>query len=126
VDYGRVIRFKLPLLRAAYERFKTNWKSATSSRISAACASQWLDDYALFMALKAAHGGEAVWSRWEPAIAARKPAALKEWREAVGEDIEALEFAQYMFFRQWRSLHNYAARPRHPHHGRPAHLRGAR
>ena len=60
------------------------------------------------MALKAAHGGEAVWSRWEPDFAARRPGALKEWRKELAQDIEALEFAQYMFFRQWRSLHDYA------------------
>ena len=111
VDYGRVIRFKLPLLRAAYERFKTSGKERHKFEdfgdFRSLCDG-WLGDYALFMAVKAAHGGEAVWSRWEPAIAARKPGALKEWRARLAEEIEALEFAQYMFFRQWRSLHNYA------------------
>jgi len=108
VDYGRVIRFRLPLLRAAYKRFKTNWKRRDEFADFRGMSSQWLDDYALFMALKAAHGGEAVWSRWEPALAARRPGALKECRKELAQDIEALEFAQYMFFRQWRSLHNYA------------------
>ena len=85
VDYGRVIRFRLPLLRTAYERFKTNWKRRDEFADFRGKSSQWLDDYALFMALKAAHGGEAVWSRWEPALAARRPGALKEcgrsWRK---------------------------------------------
>jgi 4-alpha-glucanotransferase len=108
VDYGRVIRFKLPLLRAAYERFKTSWKDRDEFGEFHRLCDAWLGDYALFMAVKAAHGGEAVWSRWEPDIAARKPAALQEWRARLAEEIEALEFAQYMFFRQWRSLHSYA------------------
>src|ERR1039458_7934647 len=93
-DYGRVIRFKLPLLRAAYERFKTSGKERHEFEdfgdFRSLCDG-WLGDYALFMAVKAAHGGEAVWSRWEPAIAARKPGALKEWRARLAEEIEALE-----------------------------------
>jgi 4-alpha-glucanotransferase len=48
------------------------------------------------MALKAANGGQAVWSRWDPRITA--PAA----------ELEALEFTQFLFFRQWRELHTYA------------------
>src|ERR1017187_9722056 len=110
-DSARVIRFKMPLLRAAYERFKTSWKDRREYGDFGdfrAMSDRWLGDYTLFMALKAAHGGEAVWSRWEPEIASRRPAALKEWRARLAEEIEALEFAQYMFFRQWRSLHNYA------------------
>ena len=108
VDYGRVIRFKLPLVRKAYERFQTNWKRPDDLADFRARNSHWLDDYTLFMALKAAHGGEAVWSRWEPALAARRPGALRECRKDLEKDIEAHEFAQYMFYRQWRSLHNYA------------------
>jgi 4-alpha-glucanotransferase len=108
VDFGRVIRFKLPLLRAAYERFKTSGKNRDEFDVFRRTSKAWLADYALFMALKQAHGGEAVWSRWGPAIAARRPAALAEWRARLADDIEALEFEQYMFFRQWRSLHHYA------------------
>ncbi len=104
VDYGRVIRFKLTLLRAAYARFGASAEFDSFRRENAG----WLGDYALFMAVKAAHGGEAVWSRWEPAIAAREPSALAEWRPRLGDEIAALEFEQYMFHRQWQSLHNYA------------------
>lgn len=104
VDYGRVIRFKLPLLRAAFERFEGSADFDAFRHANAA----WLDDFALFMALKAAHGGEAVWSRWEPQVAARRPAAMAEWRARLAKEIEALEFAQYLFARQWRSLHSHA------------------
>jgi 4-alpha-glucanotransferase len=108
VDYGEVIRFKMPLLRAAYERFKANGTDRDEFGDFRSRCEGWLGDYALFMAVKAAHGGEAVWSRWEPDIAARKPAAMMEWRARLADDIEALEFVQYMFQRQWHSLHNYA------------------
>jgi len=108
VDYDRVMRFKLPLLRAAYKRYKTSWKERDEFGAFRGMCGGWLGDYALFMAVKAAHGGEAVWSRWEPGIAARKPAAMERWKARLAEEIEALEFEQYMFFRQWRSLHHYA------------------
>jgi 4-alpha-glucanotransferase len=108
VDYGSVMRFKLPLLRAAYARFKAQGKEREGFEEFRGKCGAWLGDYALFMAVKAAHGGEAVWSRWEPDIAARRPAALQAWRARLAEEIEALEFTQYMFFRQWRSLHDYA------------------
>ena len=104
VDYGRVIRFKMPLLRAAYKRFRGSAEFGSFRSENAA----WLDDYALFMALKESHGGEAIWSRWEPQIAARQPAALAEWRARLAEEIASLQFTQYLFFRQWRSLHDYA------------------
>ena len=95
VDYGGVMRFKLPLLRVAYERFKTNWKERDEfgdfGDFRSRCDG-WLGDYALFMAVKAAHGGEAVWSRWEPDIAAvsythldvykRQPGYWSEFRKA--------------------------------------------
>ena len=107
VDFGRVIQFKMPLLRAAYERFKASKERDESGDFRSLCKG-WLGDYVLFMAVKAAHGGEAVWSRWEPDIAARKPEAMKAWRARLADEIEALEFEQYMFFRQWRKLHGYA------------------
>ncbi len=108
VDYGKVIRFKMPLLRAAYERFKESGKPDADFEDFRSANEAWLPDYALFMALKEAHGGEAVWSRWEPEIAAREPAALPRWRSRLAGQIEALEFTQYLFARQWRSLHDYA------------------
>jgi len=104
VDFGRVIAFKMPLLRSAFDRFAGGAEFDTFRRDNAA----WLADYALFMALKAAHGGEAVWSRWEPEIAARQTEALDQWRARLAPDVEALEFEQYLFARQWRKLHDYA------------------
>ena len=108
VDYGRVIRFKLPLLRAAYARFKAMGQDPAGFADFRGKCGQWLPDYALFMAVKEAHGGEAVWSRWDPDIAARQQQALAQWRSRLAEEVEALEFEQYMFARQWRSLHDYA------------------
>ncbi|HLY17850.1 MAG TPA: 4-alpha-glucanotransferase [Bryobacteraceae bacterium] len=104
VDYGSVIRFKFELLRAAYGRFGAHAELESFRQENAA----WLGDYALFMAVKAAHGGESIWSRWEPDIAARRPDALAAWRSRLADEIAFVEFTQYMFSRQWRSLHDYA------------------
>lgn len=108
VDYGRVMRFKMPILRAAFARFKTNWKELNEFGDFRNLCNPWLRDFAFFMALKEAHGGEAIWSRWEPEVAARQPEALREWRNRLADEIAFVEFTQYMFHRQWRSLHNYA------------------
>jgi 4-alpha-glucanotransferase len=108
VDYSRVIQFKMPLLRAAYERFAASGAGREAFEAFCAQNAAWLDDYALFMALKAAHGGEKIWSRWEPAIAAREPAAMAARRARLAQDIEALEYAQFAFFQQWNALHDYA------------------
>ena len=108
VDYGRVIRFKMPVLRSACKRFDENGRHREEFTAFRDKNAGWLEDYALFMAVKEAHGGEAVWSRWQPEIAARRPEALQEWKRRLSEDIEAIEFAQFLFFRQWRRLHEYA------------------
>ena len=104
VDFGPVIRCKSALLRTAHSRFTGSPEFDAFRREKAA----WLDDYALFMALKAAHGGEAIWSRWEPEIAARRPAAMAAWRTRLRAEIAFVEFTQYQFARQWRGLHDYA------------------
>ena len=107
VDFGRVIQFKMPLLRLAYERFRSGTRPQEFGDF---CSTheRWLNDYALFMALKDAHGGERIWSRWEPDIAARQPHALEHWKARLATQIEALQFMQYAFFRQWRDLQKYA------------------
>jgi len=91
VDYGRVIHFKLPLLRKAAESRSDGSEFATFCSENA----HWLEDYALFMALKQANGGEAVWTRWHSA-------------NARPSEIETQKFWQYLFFRQWSELKRYA------------------
>lgn len=109
VDYGPVIRFKQTLLQRAYERFQAQATPTRRAAFRAFCRrhAAWLDDFALFMALKEAHEG-AVWSSWEKDIASRQPKALQAWTQKLADSIEAHKFAQYLFFTQWLALKDYA------------------
>ena len=96
-------------LRRAYQNYTkttdTNLRSAFET--FAQREAHWLDDYALFRALKDAHNGVA-WIDWEPALVRRTPAALARAREQLREEIEAQMFYQFLFFEQWFALKKYA------------------
>lgn len=109
VDYGPVITWKMGLLHQAYRRFK---EAATADQRAAfqtfaQANAHWLDDFALFMALKQAHGG-AAWNTWEPELKRREPAALAEWTAKLAEGIEEHKFYQWQFFTQWERVKAYA------------------
>jgi 4-alpha-glucanotransferase len=108
VDFGNVITFKNALLRRAFERFKqTTDKSlhASFEQFSHQAAS-WLDDYALYRALKDAQNGKA-WNEWEPTLARRDTSALDAAREHLRDEVNAHKFYQFLFFKQWAALKAY-------------------
>jgi len=67
----------------------------------------WLSDFALFMALKEAHGG-AVWNTWDAALVKRQPPALAGWSAKLADAIFAHKVLQFLFFRQWLAVKRYA------------------
>ena len=67
---------------------------------------EWLEDYALFMALKDAHGGIA-WFEWEKELKTREQKALSEAKETYADDILFYKMLQYLFFKQWWALKEY-------------------
>ena len=105
VDFGPVIQFKRDLLACSYERFAAGGSSPMRAGFEAFCGSNraWLDDFALFMALKEAHDG-AVWNTWAPELARRRPHALQLWRRQLAEGVERCQFVQYLFYKQWAAL----------------------
>ncbi len=109
VDYGAVIDFKLPLLKKAYENFKDTEGTSGRKQFEEFCRNNesWLEDYALFRAVKDAHDG-VQWTRWEPAIARREPEALARWREEKADQIQMRRFWQFEFFKQWGLLRDFA------------------
>ncbi|MBI3471562.1 MAG: 4-alpha-glucanotransferase [Candidatus Solibacter usitatus] len=109
--YGQVIAWKMPLLECAGRAFLAQASGETRARFEAFGESQagWLDDFALFMALKRAHGEEAVWTHWDPDIRSRQPAALDEWRRRLSAEIDRQRFYQFEFFVQWWALKQVCA-----------------
>ena len=106
VDFGRVIPYKWRLLRKAFEAHR----AAPQGEFKEFCARNavWLDDYALFLALKAANGGEGVWTEWQPEVAMREPSVLQERRRTLAAEVDLHRFVQFVFFRQWDRLHRRA------------------
>ena len=109
VDYGWVINWKLALLKRSFYAFRDQANPALQAEFQRFCAenASWLEDYALFMALKDAHGG-AAWGGWELDIRTRQPEALASWRAALDEPAQMHKYLQWQFFRQWSELKRYA------------------
>jgi len=110
VDFGHVIAWKLPLLRKAFENFRRT-DSDGSNRFQDFCSrnATWLDDFALFMALKEAHQF-VTWIEWPPELAMREPSALARAREQFHDEIECHKFIQFEFERQWCELKAHCER----------------
>lgn len=109
IDFGWVLYAKLPLLKKAYENFQAQATHEQRAAFEGFCQSRadWLEDYALFRAVKDAHGGVS-WHSWEPEIAQRKPEALEQWRQKLSGEILFHKFLQFQFFQQWSNLKHYA------------------
>lgn len=102
VDYEKVTRTKMKLLREAFKSF-TDDVGYTSFMIE---ERDWLEDYALFTALKEKFGGRP-WSDWDEDIKMRAPEAIELYRNELSEEIRFVKFVQYIFFRQWDRFHRY-------------------
>lgn len=105
VDYAKVYEERYPLLRKAYERSSISLdpefrKFRDENR-------WWLEDYALFMAVKARFEGTA-WTRWAQDIRLRWQNALDYYRRELYYDIEFHQYLQFKFSQQWKKLKSYA------------------
>jgi 4-alpha-glucanotransferase len=109
VDFERAIALKVPLLKKACENFKAKGSPMQQKEFSGFCESKenWLEDYALFMALKDHFGGVS-WNNWEPEIARREPESVEKWRQQLNAEIYYYKYVQFEFFRQWTELKRYA------------------
>ncbi|HLH08696.1 MAG TPA: 4-alpha-glucanotransferase [Terriglobales bacterium] len=109
VDFGRVIAWKFPVLRKAARNFFDVAKPEQRKEFTDFCDNNahWLDDFALFMALKEAHQ-QIAWTRWPGEVAQRRPEALARWRERLAPQIETNKYWQFEFFREWQALRTYA------------------
>ncbi len=104
VDYHKLYQSRYKLLKRAYENSSGRY-SEEISRFGQ--ENVWLDDYALFMAIKDSFGG-IVFTEWEEDIRLHKNDAVQRYREELSDDIDFYKFLQYHFFKQWNSLRAYA------------------
>ncbi len=109
IDFGWVITWKIPLLKHSFENFRRGANPDLRAEFSAFCADNaaWLDDFALFMALKDAHDGHP-WGEWDVDIRTRRPDALARWQAELAGPAEIHKYLQWQFFRQWLALKKYA------------------
>lgn len=104
VDFAAVRGQKEKLLRRAFSRFN---EDDPEFRDFCSKHDQWLADFALFMALKKHFGGKS-WNQWDKGAAFRHAEALKHYAELLAAEVGYEKFLQYIFFRQWLDLKNYA------------------
>src|SRR4051794_21604123 len=111
VDYPNVTKFKDWLLDRAWQAFGRGAGGRLREPFEQfkRDESYWLDDYALFMAIKALQGGVALWD-WPAELVCRQPAALDRARRELADAVGAQQFRQFLFFRQWDGLREHAHR----------------
>jgi len=108
-DYDAVIPFKHGLLEKAWARFQAGLRRDLWHAYEEFCdvRADWLDDYALFRALKARYQG-ACYLDWPAGLVGRARSALVEARRDFADDVDKVRFAQFLLFRQANSLKQYA------------------
>ena len=104
VDYEALYRNRLAVLRLACSRLK---RGDLFELRGVLWQADWLEDYALFMALKDRYDG-APWLEWPEELRLRRPAALERARKELAGEIDFWTRVQLLFFCQWWSLKEYA------------------
>ncbi|MFL6375083.1 MAG: 4-alpha-glucanotransferase [Pyrinomonadaceae bacterium] len=108
VDYGWVFEWKGEMLRRAYDQFQ-KWAGDLSGEFDTFCRehASWLDDYALYRALKASQG-QRPWFEWPDELRGRHDDALARAANDLADTIREEKFYQFLFFRQWSALKAHA------------------
>lgn len=109
VDFGGLIPLKMNLLRSAFLAWLDHASEEERTTFNAYCQdnSKWLDDFALFAALKKSRHGRP-WNEWEPELRDRNNTALDEFRIESFQEVEFEKWLQFSFHRQWSNLKSYA------------------
>jgi 4-alpha-glucanotransferase len=106
VDFPAVIAHRKALWPRVLDRFEASAATPARGRFEEFCRSQadWLNDFALFMAVKTAHD-EVAWTNWGPDIAHRDPTAVARWSRQCAVEIRMHKLTQFLFFEQWQRVH---------------------
>jgi 4-alpha-glucanotransferase len=105
VDFESILPHRAALWPRLLDRFDAGAPPGLRDRFDRFCRAQaeWLDDYALFMAIKAAHD-QVAWTNWDADIARRDPAAVARWTADCARSIRTQKLVQFLFFEQWRRV----------------------
>ena len=111
VAYERVIPYKLTLLKKVYLHFKLRPNHLLAEPFRDFCKKEaaWLEDFVLFFALKSHHENHP-WTEWPEALRMRHPKALAEYAEKLHGELNWYRFVQFLFFRQFEQLQQYAGK----------------
>jgi 4-alpha-glucanotransferase len=104
VDFGQLLPLKQQALKIAFDHGRDSLRASVDAFRTEQAA--WLEDFALFSALKDHHGSE--WAEWDSPLRQREPDALAQARGELAEGIDYHVFAQFLFFDQWRALRRRA------------------
>jgi 4-alpha-glucanotransferase len=111
VAFSEVIDWKMALLEKAFALFEAEaspWQTMRFERfVDSAANAFWLEDYALFRALKDHHGGDE-WVKWDGGLVRREADALEYARGQLEGPIRKRKFFQWIFFEQWNALRQHA------------------
>ncbi len=109
IDYGEAIQWKIKILDRAYNHFVEGKNKQIQAEFDAFNSEQayWLKDFTLFMAIKEAYGGVS-WDNWPNGLRQRKSSAIGAFKKNDQEKIDRNNFFQFLFFRQWQALKEYA------------------
>ena len=109
IDYGAIYNQKYPLLRKAYENFKSsdNHEMRENLEHFKRENASWLNDYSLYISLKN-HFNGLPWNEWVHDIKNREHGAMEHYRNELADDIEYHNFIQFLFFKQWGDVKRYA------------------
>jgi 4-alpha-glucanotransferase len=108
IDFPSVEAYKYSLLHRAAEKFFASGDNSRKEEFRYFSETTlWLNDYALFMAIKAAHHGKN-WRQWPEGIAHRTSAALEEYSNSLAPAVMMQKYMQWQFFRQWETIKKFA------------------
>lgn len=105
IDYEKIYRSRFKILKKAFKN--SNIKEKKEFKQFIKTNSFWLEDYALYMAIKDSFEGKS-WSEWDEDIKTRKKESLSAYKDKLAEQISFYQFQQYLFKKQWLKLKKYA------------------
>jgi 4-alpha-glucanotransferase len=109
IQYDKVREFKREILKQAYSNFKNNPSSSliTQFELFSETHSFWLEDYTIFMSIKDFYNF-TTWIEWEESLRLRNVTSMNEWKIKHEDIINFYKFTEFIFFKQWEEVREYA------------------